>query len=117
MKAHKAKVIKLQAELVRSDRARHQQELETQRKKLAAQARLAHQKNLSKFDREFLSLEADVLSIKKAIAEALSEDKDFITFKKTFLSSISQHIKSINQTHSGFEYLPPKLYLEKQLVT
>lgn len=42
MKANKAKVIKHQAELVRSDRARHQQELESRRKKLAAQARLAH---------------------------------------------------------------------------
>jgi hypothetical protein len=97
MKANEAKVIKLEAELVRSDRVRHQQELEGQRKKLAAQARLAHKKNLTKFDREFLSLEADVLSIKKSIAEALTDDKDFITFKKTFLSSISQHIKSINE--------------------
>lgn len=113
MKANKARVIKLQADLERADHLRQKKELEEQRKKIATQARLERQKNLAQFENKRSLLESDFLLIKKAIVEALTEGKDYITFNQKFASSISKNIKLANELGSLLEerriVLPPVL--------
>lgn len=113
MKANKARVIKLQADLERSDYLRQEKELEKQRNKIVLQAKQERQKNLAQFEDKRSLIESDLLLIKKAIVEALTEGKDYITVPKKFVSSISNSIKLINDLGTLLEerriVLPPVL--------
>jgi len=113
MKADDAKRIKLEAEKTRADQERYLQELEKQRKKLAAHARLAKKKSLEEFNSCLFLLETDLLLIKKSIAEAIIEGRDFIAFNRSLLTSIYQQVCSVNELGAQLQkkhiYLPPIL--------